>query len=362
MRDLSAVQILLAILALGFLIVVHEAGHYFVALWCKMRVERFSIGFGPGILKHRAKNGTIFQLAPIPFGGFVEIKGMNIAEEVSPDDAHAYPNRPTWQRFLTILAGPATNYLAAFVLAFFLFKCAGVPGSTTYIDQIVEGSASEGILFSGDRIVEIDGVAMSSPNTEKLSAAVNAKAGKPLAIVVDRSGARVPVTVTPRLVHIKANGDKCEAGSEGCKTLYQIGVQQAADKVDVGVVRAAELAVRLPIDVTGNILAGFRDIFTGREKPDLGGPVRILGEFKKAFEVGWTRGIELVIMLSVYLGLFNLFPIPALDGGRLVFLGYEMVTRRRPNPKIEMTVTMVGVLLLVVLALMATVFDIRRYI
>ena len=77
---------LLAILALGFLIVVHEAGHYFVARWCKMRVERFSIGFGPGILKKKSKSGTMFQLAPIPFGGFVEIRGMNIAEEVDPED------------------------------------------------------------------------------------------------------------------------------------------------------------------------------------------------------------------------------------------------------------------------------------
>ena len=85
----------LAILALGFLIVVHEGGHYFVARWCKMRIERFSIGFGPGILKRKSKKtGTTFQLAPIPFGGFVEIRGMNIAEDVDPEDKHAYPNRP----------------------------------------------------------------------------------------------------------------------------------------------------------------------------------------------------------------------------------------------------------------------------
>ena len=91
--------IVLAILALGFLIVVHEAGHYVVARWCKMRVERFSVGFGPGILKYKGKQGTVFQLAPIPFGGFVEIRGMNIAEEVDPEDVQAYPNRPAWQRF-----------------------------------------------------------------------------------------------------------------------------------------------------------------------------------------------------------------------------------------------------------------------
>ena len=92
-----------------------------------MRIERFSIGFGPGILKRKSKKtGTIFQLAPIPFGGFVEIRGMNIAEDVDPDDQLAYPNRPAWQRFLTIFAGPATNYLSAIVLAFALYTCHGV--------------------------------------------------------------------------------------------------------------------------------------------------------------------------------------------------------------------------------------------
>src|SRR5580765_4366077 len=123
----TAGDVMLAILALGFLIVVHEGGHYFVARWCKMRIERFSIGFGPGILKRKSKKtGTTFQLAPIPFGGFVEIRGMNIAEDVDPDDKYAYPNRPVWQRFVTIFAGPATNYLSAIVIAFLLYTCHGM--------------------------------------------------------------------------------------------------------------------------------------------------------------------------------------------------------------------------------------------
>ena len=92
-----------AILALGLLIIVHEAGHFFVGRWCGMRIERFSIGFGPGLVKWRSKKGTLFQLAPVPFGGFVEIKGMNIAEDVDPDDKQAYPNRPVWQRIATDL-------------------------------------------------------------------------------------------------------------------------------------------------------------------------------------------------------------------------------------------------------------------
>ena len=103
---MSIVYVIAALLSLSFLIVVHEGGHYFVARWCKMRVERFSLGFGPGILKKTSKKtGTTFQLAPIPFGGFVEIRGMNLAEDIDPDDKNAYPNRPAWQRFVTIFAG-----------------------------------------------------------------------------------------------------------------------------------------------------------------------------------------------------------------------------------------------------------------
>jgi regulator of sigma E protease len=118
-----------AILAIGLLIVVHEAGHYFVARRCGMRVDRFSIGFGPPILKWR-RGETDFTLGPIPFGGFVQIHGMTLAEEVGADDQRSYPNRPAWQRFATIFAGPATNYLFAIVLGIGLFAATGVPSPT----------------------------------------------------------------------------------------------------------------------------------------------------------------------------------------------------------------------------------------
>src|SRR5580765_5766923 len=145
-----------AIFSLAFLIVVHEGGHYFVARWCGMRIERFSVGFGPGILKRRSKKtGTVFQIAPIPFGGFVEIRGMNIAEEVDPEDRFAYPNRPAWQRFLTIFAGPATNYLSAILIIFLLDMCHGVPSPWAWygVGTINPGSDAAGKLEEGDRIL-----------------------------------------------------------------------------------------------------------------------------------------------------------------------------------------------------------------
>src|SRR4051812_4662699 len=114
-------SIVLAIVGLGLLIVFHEAGHFIVARLCGMRVERFSIGFGPTLLGFK-RGGTTFQIAPIPLGGFVQITGLNPNEEFDPDDPYVYPNRPRWMRLATIVAGPAANYLIAFIIT--LIVCA----------------------------------------------------------------------------------------------------------------------------------------------------------------------------------------------------------------------------------------------
>jgi regulator of sigma E protease len=349
---MSVPSVLLAIIALGFLIVVHEAGHYIVARWCKMRVERFSVGFGPGILKRKAKSGTIFQLAPLPFGGFVEIRGMNIAEEVDPEDLHAYPNRPAWQRFLTILAGPATNYISAIFLAFGLYTCHGQRGDTYYIAELTIEHDAKGKLMPGDRIVRVDGVDMFAPASETLSKAVNAKKGEPVAVTVLRNEYQlVTVSIKPKFFKDE------KSNREG----YRLGIVQTSDIVSVPITKAAVDAFAYPIDQTKIILAGLRDIFSGKEEADPGGPVRIVSEFQNAFSRGLADGVGLLMMLSVYLGLFNLFPLPALDGGRLVFLLYEMVTRRRANPKIETMVHMGGIMVLMIVMILVTLHDFKVF-
>src|ERR1043165_1066437 len=117
---------LLAIIGLGLLIVLHEGGHFLVARLCGMRVERFSIGFGPTLIGFK-RGGTLFQIAPIPLGGFVQITGLNPAEEFDRADPYVYPNRPRWMRLATIVAGPVANYLSAFVIMLFVFTILGVP-------------------------------------------------------------------------------------------------------------------------------------------------------------------------------------------------------------------------------------------
>jgi regulator of sigma E protease len=363
---------LLAILSLGFLIIVHEGGHYFVARWCKMRVERFSIGFGPGILKRKSKKtDTIFQIAPIPFGGFVEIRGMNIAEDIDPDDKQAYPNRPAWQRFLTIFAGPATNYLSAVVLAFLLYNCHGQASSWKWyqVAAVKDDYDAFGKLKVGDRILAVDGDPILAggeyvgPDGTHLKAddvglvgRVSAKKGQPVTLTVLRDGHKQDVLVTPKLVFRDIFAYDMEP-----KYLLGIQPQESADTVDIGVIGSTREAILTPITITKNIGNMLYEIVRGREEADPGGPKRIVDEFKRAWELGWVTGISLLIGLSVYLGLFNLLPLPALDGGRLVFLTYELITRRRANPKIEATVHMAGIMVLFVVMILVTLRDFKLF-
>ena len=363
-----------SLLSLAFLIVVHESGHFFVARWCRMRIERFSIGFGPGILKRTSKKtGTVFQIAPIPFGGFVEIRGMNIAEDIDPDDKYAYPNRPAWQRFVTIFAGPATNYISAIVLAFALYSCHGKNSSWGWheVAGIKEGFDAQGKLQIGDRIVAVDGVPILAAGewyapdgthyvADSLTRRVNEKKGAPMAITVVRGGKHVDVTVTPKMMFIIR--DEVSWATWTTPT-YLLGIVPTVrpDVLDVGLGESLVSAFEYPVVQTKMIAGGLYDIFRGKEEADPGGPKRIFDEFAKAWALGPVTGIQLLMLLSVYLGMFNLFPLPALDGGRLVFLTYELVTRRRANPKIEAMVHMAGIMVLGVVMILVTLRDFHLF-
>ncbi len=339
-----------AILAIGVLIVVHESGHYFVARLCSMRVERFSIGFGPALAKWKSKKtGTQFQIAPIPFGGFVEIKGMNILEEVDPNDPTAYPNRPAWQRFVTIFAGPATNYLFAVVLAFGVFTCAGIQSMDPplEVDATDAGYSADGKLLPGDKFVGVEG----QPITGALSPAVKAIGDRDAVFQVrrkvDGKVEIVDVTLRPKF-------------DEEHKA-WRLGVQlRAPGRESVGILTAAKEAVIYPAVQTKAILVGLYMWITGETEGRMSSVVGIGQVVKQAIDESWVIALELLMVLNVYLGLFNLFPLPALDGGRLVFLGYEMITRRRANPKLEATIHMAGVLVLAVLLVVVTINDCRH--
>jgi regulator of sigma E protease len=336
----------LAILALGLLILLHEAGHFLVARLSGMRVERFSIGFGPALAKFQ-RGETIYQVAAIPLGGFVQIAGMNPAEEVQADDRHSFPNRPVWQRLLTIFAGPGTNYLFAMLLAIAIFASYGVPSTNPVVIEALAGKpAQKAGLVSNDVILEIDGQKVVS--THDVTRAIGKSGGRPLRLRLRRAGAELTLVVTPEQ---QSQGD------------YKIGIQvgQLAPSLQPApLTTAVWQGIRWPFDMSVEILAGLGRILRGREKAELTGPVGIAREMKKQIEQGLQKALTIIMVLSVYLGLFNLLPIPALDGARLAFLGVEVVTRRQVNPRVEGTIHMVGFVLLLGLILLVTWKDISR--
>lgn len=324
-------SIVVAIVGLGLLIVLHEGGHFLVARLCGMRVERFSIGFGPTLLGFKL-GGTTFQIAPIPLGGFVQITGLNPSEEFDRNDPNVYPNRPRWMRLLTILAGPAANYFTAFVLMLVVLLAYGMPSKTQKIIEPVPGKpAVLAGLKANDVLVSANGQAVSAD--APISDVIRAGAGAPVTISVLRAGQPMTFVVTP------------ERQSSGA---YQVGIQIGAidARTPVSVGAALKESVVYPYYTSIGILAGLSDMIRGRVQPDLEGPIGITKKIAKAADRGAVDFLGIIIVLSVYLGLFNLLPLPALDGGRALFLGIESVTRKRVNPRIEAAVHTAGFVLL----------------
>jgi regulator of sigma E protease len=335
-------SILVAIIGLGLLIVLHEGGHFLVARLCGMRVERFSIGFGPTLLGFEHK-GTTFQIAPIPLGGFVQITGMNPNEDFDHNDPMVYPNRPRWMRMATILAGPAANYLTAFVLTVFVLLAFGQPSKTQRIIEPKAGRpAAVAGMKAGDVLVSANGQAVDAEHP--ISDVIQAAQGKPVAIQVLRDH-------QPMSFQVAADN---KAG------VYQVGIEIGPidERIPIGVGGALKEAVVYPYYASVGILENLYGMVRGKIHGDLSGPIGITKQIAKAASRGAVDFLGILILLSVYLGLFNLLPVPALDGGRAMFLAIESISRKRVNPKIEAVVHTAGFVLLLGVLLIVSFKDI----
>lgn len=335
---------LFGIVGLGLLIVLHEGGHFLVARLCGMRVERFSIGFGPTLIGFK-RGGTLFQIAPIPLGGFVQITGLNPSEEFDRSDPYVYPNRPRWMRLFTILAGPAANYLTAFVLILGVLLAFGVPSKIQKVTEPRAGKpAALAGMMAGDVLVEANGKAVSADSP--ISDVIRAGQGAPVTIKVLRKGQPMTFVVTPE--HVASGA-------------YQVGIEigPVDERTPVGFKAAVKDAVVYPYVMSVLTLNNLSELVRGRvHLRDLSGPIGITKQIAKAADRGAVDYLEFVAMLSVYLGLFNLLPLPALDGGRAVFLLIESVRRRSVNPRIEAAVHTVGFVLLLGVLIIVSFKDI----
>ncbi len=338
----QALAIVAAVLAVSALIVIHEAGHFLAARRFGMRVERFSVGFGPVILAFR-RGETEFAVSALPLGGYVKIAGMGPGETADDSDRRLFGNQAAWRRFLVILAGPAMNYLAALLVAWGLLASIGLraadPG--TRLGAPVAGMPAEAAgLRPGDRVTAVAGAPVAT--WDALVQELQRHPGERIVldVVRDEGGAerRLALAITPR-----------DDGGVG-----RIGVERGTVLVRVGAGEAAVEAFRRTNANAAGQLAAFGSLFKKRQPVE--GPVGIARQLVRGARDGVVPVLGLVWTISVVLAILNLLPVPALDGGRLVFLGYEIVSRRRVNERIEGYVHFAGFVLLVGLLLAVTLF------
>lgn len=342
---MSLLHIAAGIFGLGLLVVVHETGHLLAARASGMRVVRFSIGFGPPLLRYQSKKSeTLYQVALIPFLAYVQIAGMNPFEEIDPDDKSSYANASLFARVFAILAGPLANYLFASVLFFACFAVAGVPKPTNKptVEVMDKSAAQAGKLETGDTVTAVAGNKVT--DFESMRQQIVKNPGKPLAFDVVRGKQHLTLSVTPR----NQNG------------VGMIGVTALVKNVPVTLKEAGVLALTYPYLVVKNSIIELGRILTFQTKPVLSGPVGIVSETSKAASEGWVSFVFLLGVISAYLGGFNALPFPALDGGRLAFLGYEAVTRRKPNARIEVVVHALGFAMLIALIAVVTFSDTKK--
>ncbi len=331
----------------GLMIMVHELGHFLVAKKSGIKVLEFSFGFGPKLLGYQGRE-TLYAWRLVPLGGFVRLYGMdaevdeNGVERIAPaDDEHSYMHKTVWRRMAVIAAGPLMN----FVLAVVLFVAMGIPtmGTGNTVGSLLPGNPAEKAgIMAGDRIVAIDNEPIA--NWTALTEVIHAKPDQSLQITVERNGQRRTIQVTT---------------TKDSQTNYgMIGIYPSIFYQHFPLTNTIKFGLTQTVDFTRAIVVALVQMITRKIPADLGGPVAIGNAIGQAAQQGWHDTLGLTGMLSIQLGLLNLFPIPALDGSRLVFLLVEGIRRKPINPEKENLVHLVGFVLLLALMLAVTYHDI----
>ena len=322
---------------LSVVVFFHELGHFLVARWCGVRVLTFSVGFGPEIVGFDDRYGTRWKLSWIPLGGYVKFFGDDNAASV-PDEAAianmteaekrlSFVHQPVGRRAAIVAAGPIANFILAIIIFATIFAFYGRQTTTARVDTVVPNSAAAAAgLKPGDVVLAIDGRTIES--FSDMQRVVSANAGRTLTFQIDRGGAPMTLTATPALKQSKDG-----FGNSTCQAVLGVSRSMAPGDIKtehVNPLAAVWLGTKetwFIIDRTFSYIGG---LFTGRECADqLGGPIRIAQISGQVATLGFLPVLHLAAMLSVSIGLLNLFPVPLLDGGHLMFYLVE-ATRGRP--------------------------------
>jgi regulator of sigma E protease len=360
-------SVIIFIIVLGVLIFVHELGHFLVAKWAKIRVDEFAIGFPPRIVSF-VRGETRYALNLVPFGGYVKIFGENPDEESrDPNATNSFVNKNRWIQAAVLVAGVTFNILFAWAL-FSVSFMSGFPSivtednahqitqADTVITSILPDSpADKAGLVVGDvlHMLEVtDKAALGNPTVEGVQNFIATHGADPITIVVERDDVMVPITVAPEQGLVE--GRPAIGISMNLIGELNLGFFAAIGK-------GAETTVTMIKEIAVGLVGFIADIFTGNAQFDqVAGPVGIVGLVGDATSFGFVYLLGFTAFISLNLAVLNLVPFPALDGGRLLFVLIEGITRRAIKPSVANTINAVGFGLLILLMVVITVSDVLK--
>ena len=352
------------LVVLTILVFVHELGHYWVARRCGVRVDVFSIGFGPELFGWNDRSGTRWRISAIPLGGYVKMAGDTnaasmpgeTAPELTPEErAVAFQHKSLAQRAAIVVAGPAANFLFALIVYAILFATVGQPFTPPEVGAVVPASAAEAAgLRVGDRVLKLDG--QNVRRFEDIQRIVQVQPGVPLDMLVQREGQELRLKATPASIELKDRlGNVQVIGQLG---ISRTGIEVIQHDPLTAVWRAGEHT----FDMSGMILKVVGQMIAGtRPANEIGGILRIGYVSGEATQAGLVSIVNFLALLSINLGLINLFPVPMLDGGHLVFYAIEALRGRPLGARAQEYGLRVGFALVITLMLFATWNDLVHF-
>jgi len=362
----AAGYVLPFLFVLTIVVFFHELGHFIVARWCGVAVKVFSIGFGPELLGFNDRTGTRWRLSLIPLGGYVRFLGDDnevsrtnreaMAAMSAHDRARTFAGQNVAKRAAIVAAGPIANFILAIVIFTAIFGTVGREVMTARIDTIVDGSPAAAAGFqAGDVVKSIDGTPVN--DFSDLQRVVSISSGETLQIVVDRNGTPVTLTAKPER---KTVTDRF--GNE--QRLGVLGITRNTPASDITVQhyslpQAAVLATQETWFVVDRTVGYLVQVVAGKESPDqLGGPIRVAEVSAQVATLGIVALINLAAILSISIGLINLFPVPMLDGGHLLFFAVEAIRGRPLSERAQEIGFRIGFAAVLALMIFATGNDI----
>lgn len=335
-------QVIIAIIVFGVIIAIHEFGHFTVAKLCNIRVNEFAIGMGPAIIKRR-KGETLYAVRAIPIGGYVKMEG----EDESSEDDRAFNKKPVYQRILVVVAGAVMNLLLGFIIIFVAtLMSKGI--STTVIASFNENAAShESGLQVNDKILKINGRRIFV-DADIVFELLNDEDGI-TQMVVERNGDKI------HLNDVKFDIEKNEDGTQSINFDFMVYGQKK------NFTNIMKFTANKTVSTARIIWITLTDLIKGKYGiNDLSGPIGVVDAIGQASSMGLVELLALASFITINVGIFNLLPIPALDGGRIVFLVIEGIRRKPIKPEYEGYVHFIGLALLLILMLVVSVSDIVK--